>query len=123
MLIAITLRAQEIDLVSNCELDSINGRKINSLAEISPQYQGGLQEFYNDLSSKVKVTDKNALGCVKVVMTFVVDVGGQIQNFCSTGNVMISEEIIESINKWTPGLIGGIKVPVRLRLPMYIKLG
>jgi hypothetical protein len=118
-----SLKAQVINEIKKCEIDSIDGMLVHSLAEIQPEYERGLQKFYSEISSKIKLKAKNELGCVKVVLSFVIDVDGNIRNLCFTDNVEIVEDVIESINNWIPGKTGGINVPVRMYLPMYIKLG
>ena len=103
----ITLKAQIRNEVKLCESDSINGRLIHTVAEISPEYEGGLGKFYKAIG-KVKLKDINNPGSIKVIVSFVVDVDGNIKNVCFSNNVEITQEVIESINHWTPGKIGGI---------------
>jgi protein TonB len=118
----VSLKAQIKNDMKLCENDSINGKLIHTIAEVSPEYKGGVQKFYKDISSKIKLKDRNDIGCIRVVLSFVIDVDGNIKNVCSTDNVEVTKEIIESINNWTPGKIEGINVPVRMHLPMYIKV-
>ncbi|HYF68952.1 MAG TPA: hypothetical protein VD884_12500 [Ohtaekwangia sp.] len=119
----ISLEAQIKKEMKLCELDSINGMVIHSIAEVSPEYTGGLSKFYKDLSSKIKIKDTSNSGHIKIIISFVIDVDGNVKNVCTTDNVEITTEIIESINNWTAKKIGGSNVPVRMYMPIYIKLG
>lgn len=122
-MITTSLKAQMSEVIRKCEVDSINGEAIHTSSEVAPEYEGGFDKFYKDLSSKIKFKGKNNVGCIKVIISFVVGVDGNMENICLSDNVEMSEGAIKTINNWTAGQIGGNKVPVRLYLPIYIKLG
>lgn len=57
--------AQELRDFAKCEIDSIDGHKVYTITEVSPQYEGGLQKFYQDLSRKLRIRNHEGSGCVK----------------------------------------------------------
>lgn len=123
LLVGTAANAQENNDFSNCEWETINGREIIKVAEIAPQYDGGFSKFYKDISSKFKISKSTDEGCVKVMLSFVVDADDEIKNICSNGKIDISEELIASINHWKAGKLDEEKVPVRMYIPIFIKLG
>ena len=94
------------------------------IVEQSPEYKGGYSQFYKDFKQNVKFIKKDRIIPPSTVyFSFIVDVNGNIRNFCSTAEIENLEELIEKINHWNAGKQIGEKVPVRLTIQIHIKWG
>ncbi|UII33396.1 hypothetical protein LVD17_06120 [Fulvivirga ulvae] len=103
-------------------MDSIDGMLIHSVVESPPEYKEGLEGFLRDISEKVKPKHR-LVGCIRVVFSFVIDIEGNVRNMCYSDNVEITKEAIEEISNWAAGRSGGVNVPVRMYISMYVKFG
>ncbi len=97
--------------------------------EIMPQFPGGFNELVRYLSTNIKYPKKARRQGIsgKVVLKFIVDVDGSIQNI--TVEKSVSEEldeeairVVKKMPKWQPGLFDGTKVKVYYLLPVSFKL-
>ncbi len=134
LLLAITLLTFNTSLTAQTkfkafreyEQDTIQGMKVLAIVEQPPEYEGGTGQFYRDLSQNLKFPKLDSTYYLnkRYFISFVIDTSGAIQNFCATVkmNELTDDEILENINKWTPGIHRGRKVPVRMMLPVTIRM-
>lgn len=97
--------------------------------EIMPQFPGGFNELVRFLTTHLKYPKKARRQGIqgKVVLKFIVDSEGSIQNITVAKSV--SEEldneairVVKKMPKWQPGLFDGTKANVYYLLPVSFKL-
>lgn len=91
------------------------------VAQVMPEYPGGLKILYEDLSKKLKGNPTGTSG--KVYVEFVVEKDGSISNVKVIRglNQLLDEQSIEavkSLKKWKPGEQNYHKVRVKMVLPI-----
>lgn len=94
---------------------------IVGVAQVMPEYPGGLKILYEDLSKKLKGNPTGTSG--KVYVEFVVEKDGSISNVKVIRglNHLLDEQSIEavkSLKKWKPGEQNYHKVRVKMVLPI-----
>ena len=111
-----------IDIIEIPEEDPI------VFAEVQPQPVGGIQNFYKELSEKIKYPNParrmNIEG--KVLVEFVVNKKGEPCQFKIIKGIGAGcdEEAMRviALSKWEPGKQRGIPVRVKMTMPIYFKL-
>jgi protein TonB len=97
--------------------------------EIFPEYTGGINELVRYLSTNIKYPKKarreNVSG--KVILKFIVDTDGSIQNITVLNSVSkeLDKEairVVKKMPKWKPGLFDGKTAKVYYTLPIKFKL-
>lgn len=109
------------EYLKECQLDSLNGQPILFETEVYPEYEGGIQALTKSIAKNIRVTEQaKRMGFHgKITLTFVIDTEGNIQNLCAyPQEVIIDEELISAINKWSVGMHEGKIIPVRIAVPI-----
>ena len=102
------------------------------VAEVMPEYPGGMKELMNYLSKSLKYPEKAKDAAARVIVTFVVEDDGNISNIKTVyfkseneiseeaKNALIeeSERVVSNMPNWTPGKQNGENVAVNFTLPI-----
>lgn len=98
---------------------------VYDFAEVMPSFPGGEEALYRYLGEVVKYPKEALRAGVggKVFVVFVVNTDGTITDIAIEHGVGwgLDEEVLRAVSgmpKWNPGMQGGHKVAVRLRLPV-----
>ncbi|QHT68517.1 hypothetical protein GXP67_18650 [Rhodocytophaga rosea] len=128
ILFILSVRAQSTFIPNSCisETDTLDGSKVYTVVSKQPEYQGGINQFYKAIARNI-VVDRGTRHQIdsRIVFTFIIDKNGQVREFClikPQGLQFNTNELVTKINNWTPGELDGVKVPVRLTIPMIIEL-
>ena len=111
--------AQESPKVSN------EDNNIYSSVEVKPEFPGGIDGFYNYVSSNYKAPSaKKHTG--KVIVLFVIEKDGSVSDAKVVGNVgydSVQEitRILKESPKWTPAKQQGNPVRYRMTLPITVQ--
>jgi protein TonB len=92
-----------------------------SIAEVMPEYPGGMKSLYKDLAKKLSRNTTGMGG--KVYVEFIVEKDGSISNVKIKGGLneildQQSVEAVKSLKNWTPGEQNYHKVRVKMVLPI-----
>ncbi len=96
--------------------------------EKSPEYPGGVKQFFEFLGKNLKPLNEVKGGKYIVFSTFMVQADGSITNISikqSSGNSLVDEEakrILSIMPKWVPGQQAGKNVPVQFDMPINFSL-
>ncbi|KVV14332.1 energy transducer TonB [Flavobacterium sp. TMP13] len=118
---------QKGKLISGKSIDSLNIEHTYTVAFIEPSPKKGRNSFYNYIANNVKVPSQiknTAFG--KIMTTFVVDVEGNIKDIKIFKGIHpdLNDEVIKTIKKygaWNPGILRGIPIESKLKLPLTFK--
>ena len=102
------------------------------VAEVMPEYPGGMKELMNYLGKSLKYPEKAKDAAARVIVTFVVEDDGNISNIKTVyfkseneiseeaKNALIeeSERVVSNMPNWTPGKQNGENVAVNFTLPI-----
>jgi TonB family protein len=99
--------------------------KYYSVVEVMPQFPGGESELFQHLSKNIRYPasafERKVTG--KVVVRFVIETDGSVGRVEVLRSVDVDLDteavrVIQSLPNWTPGMQGGIIVPVSYTLPI-----
>lgn len=97
------------------------------VAEVSPEYPGGMEKLYEFLANNIKFPEISSDGQTqgKVYVTFVISETGTVQNveiLKSLDSLLEAEvlRVIKLMPSWIPGKINDENVKVRFTLPINI---
>lgn len=107
-------------------------KMVFDVAEVMPEYPGGIKELMNYLSSSIKFPEKAKDATARVIVTFVVDKDGSVGDVrtvhfqseneisAEAKNALIeeSERVVSDMPNWTPGKQNGEDVAVKYTLPI-----
>jgi outer membrane biosynthesis protein TonB len=107
-------------------------KMVFDVAEVMPEYPGGLKELMNYLSSSIKFPEKAKDATARVIVTFVVEKDGSVGDVrtvhfqseneisAEAKNALIeeSERVVSDMPNWTPGKQNGEDVAVKYTLPI-----
>ncbi len=100
-----------------------------NIAEVMPEFDGGLAAFYKFVSNKLKYpAQARKLGIEgKVFVNFVVDKDGSLSQVAIARGIGAGcdEEVLRILAmspKWKPGRQGGRPVKVRMMMPIHFRL-
>jgi periplasmic protein TonB len=108
---------------------SSNQNEIVDVAEINPEFPGGLEKMYRYLGNNLRypryLMERRISGTVFV--SFVVSKSGEINQveILKSPNDGFNDEVIRVINKmpkWRPGIQAGKPVSVRYKMPIKFTL-
>lgn len=107
-----------------------NTKKIFERVEIMPQFPGGEKEMYKYIADNLKypMADLEAGTEGRVVLRFVVDKNGDIQNIELQRGISSSCDreaikVIKNMPRWIPGKQNGETVQVYFTLPVFFRIG
>lgn len=102
-----------------CEkaLDSLTNREIYSIVDTPATINGGLHQLYSELL-KVRVPKDPDIDQINLLISFVVEVNGDITDLKTVGRVSsatLNNELLAVFRKfkWEPGRCSGKNVPTR----------
>ena len=109
-----------------------HNQKVFDVVEVMPEYPGGINELLNYLTSSIKFPEKAKGAKARVIVTFVVEKDGSVNNVNTVQfkaeneiseegkNAIIeeSERVVSNMSKWTPGKQSGENVAVNYTLPI-----
>ncbi|MFL9845936.1 energy transducer TonB [Flavobacterium rhizosphaerae] len=96
--------------------------------DIKPEFPGGLQNFYSEVSRKFRVPDASNAMTLKVYVSFIVEKDGSMSNIKvgrdpGYGIAQEAIRVLKSIKtKWEPGVKNGIKVRTSYSLPITVQV-
>lgn len=107
-------------------------KMVFDVAEVMPEYPGGIKELMNYLSSSIKFPEKAKDATARVIVTFVVEKDGSVGDVrtvhfqseneisAEAKNALIeeSERVVSDMPNWTPGKQNGEDVAVKYTLPI-----
>ena len=107
-------------------------KMVFDVAEVMPEYPGGIKELMNYLSSSIKFPEKAKDATARVIVTFVVEKDGSVADVrtvhfqseneisAEAKNALIeeSERVVSDMPNWTPGKQNGEDVAVKYTLPI-----
>jgi TonB family protein len=107
----------------------INGKKIFTVVEKQPEFQGGQKKMYEFLAKNMRYPERASKANVggRVFVSFVVTETGEIQDVQLLKGIGFGcdEEavrVIKAFPKWVPGSQDGIPVNVKYNLPIHFEL-
>ncbi len=109
-----------------------HNQKVFDVVEVMPEYPGGIKELLNYLTNSIKFPEKAKGAKARVIVTFVVEKDGSVNNvntvqfkaeneISEEGKNAIIEEskrVVSNMSKWTPGKQNGENVAVNYTLPI-----
>lgn len=135
MLNACTNESEQAETVEQKEVlsprfyESADGEKIYTVAENSPEYEGGIQAMYTFLGENIKYPKEASEAGIqgKVFVTFVVGADGAVRDVklmrgLGYGTDEEAIRVVKAMPKWKPGSQGGENVAVKYNLPINFKL-
>ncbi|MBK6832215.1 MAG: energy transducer TonB [Flavobacteriales bacterium] len=99
------------------------------MADMAPEYPGGMPGLYNDLTDMIRYPDIDISGGKqgKVFVSFVVNESGEVTSvevLRGVSRTLDAEavRVVRKLKRWKPGVDNGHPVKVRYRLPINFKL-
>ncbi len=122
-----TLSAQTIEIEE--PTDTICADSIMAAAEVMPEFPGGMKKLFEFLNHNIQYPQEAILYNIhgKVFVDFVIDKFGNTKNITVKKGVhpLLNEEamrVFHLMPKWSPGLISGQSVNVRMTVPVTFAL-
>jgi protein TonB len=109
--------------------DIVKIEPIHDVADVNPEFPGGLEEMYKYLGKTIKYPEiERQIGTQgKVYLRFVVEKDGSITDLevirsLSDGCDKVALSAVKNMPNWKPGMIKGKEVRVKFTLPVFFKL-
>lgn len=122
----ITFEASNVDESAS---QDVNTEEVVSIAEVDPEFPGGIEALYKYMVDNVKYPEKAKADKIegRVFVAFVIEKDGSVTNAKVVRGV--SDEIdaealrvVSAMPKWKPGTQQGNPVRVQYNLPIVFKL-
>ncbi len=108
--------------------DGIEKPEILAGLDASPVFPGGMNKFYEQVSSRFRTPEDDAAGVIKVLVYFVIEKDGTMTGIqvARAGNEAMKKEAIRVLSsiktKWKPGIKNGRAVRTAYNLPVTINI-
>lgn len=108
--------------------DGIEKPEILAGLDAAPVFPGGMNKFYEQVSSRFHTSDSDNAGVIKVLVYFVIEKDGTMTGIqvARAGNEAMKKEAIRVLNsiktKWKPGIKNGRAVRTAYNLPVTINI-
>jgi len=117
--------------INNCipTIDTFDKQTVLISVEIMPEFnfEGQSESLYIFKNLQYPIEQNDLQG--KVIVTFIIDTFGTVRNSCICNPYHASKvtplerevlRVFNSMPKWKSAVNGGIKVPIRLKMPIFI---
>lgn len=113
----------------SCDIDSIDNQKVFKIVEKMAEFVGGTEKFNDFLIQNAHVYDINKEEEIPsiIYLTFIIDSQGNVRDICVYKRKYSSYEneymrVMTLSPKWKPAEVNGVKVPVRISIPVRLEL-
>lgn len=112
------------EVVPRVENEQVSVYSLNGV-EKSPEYPGGVREFYKYIAKSFKTPSDKSFKGGKVFISFVIEIDGSLTDFKvlkspGFGTGEEAQRVLENCEKWIPAEQNGEKVRCQYTLPITI---